>query len=293
MNYWDSNMRKIFLFILICVYTTVFAQKKPVSGCGEFSFIQPDNISRDEAKKYAIDKAKDDAFIGVYGENMSSSQVLKTENKNGEANTSFHEYSELTKDYEWMEDTRDPVLSYEMDPTTGQTRITAKVCGKFRKLGSQAELTATVLCNGIEKEIFRSGDTVSIRFTTAEDGYLSIFSKEENGSTYCWLPYVNEEGKPRWLKRNKTYTLVCPADPIFPIPQLQGPIILVTNQEAEELIVWYVFSTNEYALPTMEYDSTNEIYYIRTEDFENWYYKTRNKDHNLQKLEKHIIIKKE
>ena len=285
-------MRKFFLLALMGVFTTVFAQNKPVSGCGEFSFIQPDNISRDEAKRYVIAKAKDDAFVGVYGENLSSSQVLKTENKNGTANTSFHEYSELTKDYEWIEDTHDPVLSYEMDPTTGQTRITAKVCGKFRKLGSQAELTAIVLCNGIEKEMFRSGDTVSIRFTTAEDGFLSIFSKEEDGSAYCWLPYVNEEGKPRQLKRNKTYSLVCQADPIFPISQIQGPIILVTDQEAEELIVWLVFSNNEYALPTMEYDSTNDIYYIRTEDFERWYYNTRNKDHNLQKLEKHIIITK-
>lgn len=285
-------MRKLLFLLLIGCSTALLAQNKLVSGCGEFSFIQPDNISRDEAKKYAIAKAKDDAFVVVYGENLSSSQVLKIEDKNGSSNTSFSEYSELTKDYEWMEDTKEPVLTYEMDPATGNTRITAKVCGKFRKLGAQTDLTASVLCNGIEKEIFRSGDTVSIRFKAAEDGYLSIFSKEESGLAYSWLPYVNEDGKPRQMKRNKTYSLVCQADPLFPLPQIQGPIILVTDQESEEVMVWLVFSTNEYALPTMEYDSENEIYFIRTENFERWYYKSRNKDPNLQRLERTITIKK-
>lgn len=285
-------MRKLLFLLLIGCSTALLAQNKLVSGCGEFSFIQPDNISRDEAKKYAIAKAKDDAFVGVYGENLSSSQVLKIEDKNGSSNTSFSEYSELTKNYEWMEDTKEPILTYEMDPATGNTRITAKVCGKFRKLGAQTDLTAAVLCNGLKKEIFRSGDTVSIRFKAAEDGYLSIFSKEESGLAYSWLPYVNEEGKPRQMKRNKTYSLVCQADPLFPLPQIQGPIILVTDQESEEVIVWLVFSTNEYALPTMEYDSENEIYFIRTEDFERWYYKSRNKDPNLQRLERRIVIKK-
>ncbi len=285
-------MRKFLFLLCFGIGMVVHAQNKLVSGCGEFSFVQPDNITRDEAKKYAIAKAKDDAFVGVYGENLSSSQVLKTEDKNGTANTSFNEYTELTKDYEWMEDTKEPVLTYEMDPTTGQTRITAKVCGKFRKLGAQTDLIASVLCNGIEKNFFRSGDTVSIRFKAAEDGYLSIFSKEESGFAYSWLPYVNEEGKPRHIKRNKDYSLVCQADPLFPLPQIQGPIILVTDQDSEEVIVWLVFSTNEYALPTMEYDSENEIYFIRTEDFERWYYKSRNKNPNLQRLEKRIVIKK-
>ncbi|MBR4535075.1 MAG: hypothetical protein IKO62_00275 [Bacteroidales bacterium] len=285
-------MRKFLFFLLIGCSTALLAQNKLVSGCGEFSFIQPDNITRDEAKKYAIARAKDDAFIGVYGENLSSSQVLKTEDKNGSAKTSFSEYTELTRDYEWMEDIKEPVLTYEMDAVTGQTRITAKVCGKFRKLGAQTDLTASVLCNGLEKEIFRSGDTVSILFKAAEDGYLSIFSKEESGLAYSWLPYVNEEGKPRLIKRNKTSFLVCQADPLFPLPQIQGPIILVTDHESEEVVVWLVFSTNEYALPTMEYDSENEIYFIRTEDFERWYYKLRNKDPNLQRLERRIVIKK-
>lgn len=285
-------MRKFLFLLLIGCSTALFAQNKLVSGCGEFSFIQPDNITRDEAKKYAIARAKDDAFIGEYGENLSSSQVLKTEDKNGSAKTSFSEYTELTRDYEWMEDTKEPVLTYEMDAATGQTRITAKVCGKFRKLGAQTDLTATILCNGVEKEIFRSGDTVGIRFKAAEDGYLSIFSKEESGLAYSWLPYVNEDGKPRQMKRNKTYSLVCQADPLFPLPQIQGPIILVTDQESEKVMVWLVFSTNEYALPTMEYDSENEIYFIRTENFERWYYKSRNKDPNLQRLERTITIKK-
>ena len=286
-------MRKFLFLLLIVSYgTALFAQNKLVSGCGEFSFIQPDNITRDEAKKYAIAKAKDDAFIGVYGENLSSSQVLKTEEKNGTAKTSFLEYTELTRDYEWMEDAKEPVLTYEMDAATGQTRITAKVCGKFRKLGAQTDLTATVLCNGAEKEVFQSGDTVGIWFKAAEDGYLSIFSKEESGLAYSWLPYVNEDGKPRLMKRNKTYSLVCQADPLFPLPQIQGPIILVTDQESEEVAVWFVFSTNEYALPTMEYDSENEIYFIRTDNFEQWYYKSRNKDPNLQRLERTITIKK-
>ena len=62
-------MRKLLFLLLIGCSTALLAQNKLVSGCGEFSFIQPDNISRDEAKKYAIAKAKDDAFVGVYGEN--------------------------------------------------------------------------------------------------------------------------------------------------------------------------------------------------------------------------------
>lgn len=285
-------MRKFVFFIVLGFCTVASAQNKLVSGCGEFSFVQPDNITRDEAKKYAIAKAKDDAFIGVFGENLSSSQVIRTEDKNGSTKSSFNEYTELTKDYEWMEDTKDPILTYKIDPETGQTLITAKVCGKFRKLGAQTDITAQVLCNGIEREIFHSGDTVSVKFKAAEDGYLSIFSLEESGFVYCWLPYQHEGGKPRQIKRNKIYSLVCQADPLFPIPQVQGPIILVTDQSSEELFVWIVFSTNEYALPTMEYDSENEIYFIKKDDFERWYYKSRNKDPNLQKMSKPILIKK-
>ena len=44
-------MRKFLFLLLIGCSTALFAQNKLVSGCGEFSFIQPDNISRDEAKK--------------------------------------------------------------------------------------------------------------------------------------------------------------------------------------------------------------------------------------------------
>lgn len=284
-------MRNAILIVLVGVCTTVFAQNKLVSGCGEFSFIQPDNMTRDEANKHAIAKAKDDAFIGTYGENLSNSQVLKTEDRNGSTTTSFSAYSELTLDYEWIENTKEPVLTYEMN-STGQTRITAKVCGKFRKLGAKTALSTSILCNGIEKEVFRSGDTVGLLFKSAEDGYLSIFSKEESGVTYCWLPYLNESGRPRLMKRNKVYKLVCQEDPLFPLPQIQSPIILVTDSESEGVIVWLVFSTEEYGLPSMEYDTQNEIYLLQTEDFERWYYNTRNKNPNLQRIERRIVIKK-
>lgn len=283
----------VLLIICFCCLNSGIAQKqKIVSGHGSATYIVPSNISREDAIKIAIARAKDDAFIAEFGENLSNFQVATLAN----GKESFSEYSsttEISRQYEWLEDTKEPAISFEIDGASGETVIHAEVWGKFRKLGTRIEIEYKVLCNGIEKD-FISGDQVSVSVKSPENGFLAIFTKEESGYSYCWLPYFNEDGHPREIKHNQFYKFLDAFDPTFNdyLRRAGSPLTLVTDKAVEKLTVWFIFSPNVFSLPTMEYDRGAECYYTKIEDLDQWYYRAARDDSQLQKFEKTVIIKK-
>lgn len=277
-----TGIAVLFLFIVFACYS-----QKMVNVCGEYRYVAPDNVSPANAKRIAIERARLDAMAKEFGTNISQTNLSTTHIKNGETETDFFSMGGTEVKGDWLGDTEEPEIniSYEQNALV----VTAKVCGKAREIESaDIELSIKVLCNGIESERFKNNDRLSLNFRTPIDGYLAVFLRDDNVDVVsCLLPYENENGKARKIKRNETNVLLSTKDPIYPYRE---ETILVTSREQEFNTLVFVFSEQEFAMPNTE--SGEYLPELSVEKFQKWLRKNRINDETMQTIEKTIQIHK-
>lgn len=272
----------LFLFIVFACYS-----QKTVNVCGEYRYVAPDNVSPADAKRIALERARLEAMAKEFGTNVSQTNLSTTHIKNGETETDFLSMGGTEVKGDWLGDTQEPEIniSYEQNSLV----VTAKVCGKAREIVSSAvDLSIKVLCNGIESERFKNNDKLSVEFKTPVDGYLAVFLRDDNiDIVSCLLPYENENGKARKIKRNETNVLLSTKDPIYPYRE---ETILVTSQEQEFNTLVFVFSEKEFSMPNTE--NGEYLPELSIEDFQKWLRRNRVKDNQMQTIERLVEIRK-
>ncbi len=272
--------------VLLFISFSAFAQRT-VSVSGEYTYVVPSNVSLEQAKATAIERAKLEAIAIEFGTVVSQTNTSVTKNNNGESQTSFSSVGGTETKGEWLADTKEPELNVMFENNTFV--ITAKVYGKARELKqSDIELKILTLCNDIESELFKNNDRFAVRFKTPVKGYFSIFLIDDNEEmAYCLLPYSSENGKGHLVERNKEYEFLSTKDPTYPYDE---NTILTTTKTIDYNRLVFIFSQNDFNMPLT--DMGEYVMELPTAKFDNWLRKNRINDVEMQVINKTIEIHK-
>ena len=165
-------VRALFILSLILSSLTALAQKlKTVEGV--YTYHAPENVTMEQAKRTALDRAMIQALADEFGTIVSQSNATRVENQNGQTNIDFLSIGGSEVKGEWIETIGEPIynIRYEGDMLV----VSVKVKGKAREIVSAGiDFQAKVLRNGTEDKYesdqFRSGDELNLSFTSPVSG---------------------------------------------------------------------------------------------------------------------------
>lgn len=159
----------------------------------EYVYYPPENISLEEAKRIALERAKIQAIAKEFGTLVTQSNATFVNNSTSESSVNFFSLAESEVKGEWIETIGQPefIISYEQ----GMLVVKSVVTGRVREfISAQIDLRAEVLCNGTDLKFartdFKNGDDLYLYFQSPVDGYLTVYLLDEvTQMVFCLLPY--------------------------------------------------------------------------------------------------------
>lgn len=279
--------RTILLFAacLLCSFGSVAQKMRNVSG--EYTYYPPENISLEQAKAKAIERARIEAIAATFGTNVSQTNTVVVSNNNENSTTQYNMIGSTEVKGDWVADTSEPEV--QISYANGLLAIKVKVSGKVReRTSADIELQLKTLCNDVVSEKFKNNDRFSIEFKSAADGFVSIYLIDDNiEQVYCLLPYENENGMARSITKGKIHTFLSTLDPIYPYREAT---ILTTEKPIDYNRIAVIFSTTRFAMPLTEQGTY--LPELSTVDFERWLQKNRIKDASMSVMYRTLEIRK-
>ena len=293
--------KSIIAFLMIMLITLpVFSQKiKTVEG--EYLYHASENVTIEQAKRTAVERAKIQALADEFGTIVSQSSTTSIANINGESSTSVLVLSGSDVKGEWIEDLGEPKVqvNYEGDMLV----VTAKVKGKAREiLSAGVDFTSKILRNGkedkFESDDFKNGDDLYLAFQTPAKGYLAVYLVDAENMAYCLLPYRNQTDGIYPVNANRRYLFFCPEEAPEQERSLVDEYALTCERQMEYNYIYVIFSRNQFtkandAASNKQIDgyagAPRELSY---EDFQKWLGKCMKHDAEMNMKKIPITIKK-
>ena len=259
--------------------------------CGEYTYIVPDNVSREDAKRTAAERARIDALATEYGTLVSQDNTTFVSNRNGESDVVFQSLGGSDVRGEWLGDSDEPTFRFSVDERTGETSVYARVCGKSREITrSEVPLQIRILRNGTqpnyESEAFRTNDDLYLSFLSPVDGYLAVFLLDDSKQVVCMLPYQAQSDGAYTVAANRQYVFFSQAQAPLTERPLVDEYVMTCNAAQETNYLFCVFSTQPFFKPAMP----NGV--LSLEDFTAWRARLLRHDPHAQVSLKTIIIRK-
>lgn len=167
----------LWIGLLLCFPWNVCAQKVQTLH-GEYLYRAPENVTVEQARRTAVERARLQALAERFGTIVSQVNTTLAENRNGSSDLSFFSAGGSEVKGEWLEDTRDPEISVSYEQ--GMLCIRALVWGRAREIvRSETQVDARLLRNGTEQRFesdeFRDGDDLYLFFRTPVSGFLAVY----------------------------------------------------------------------------------------------------------------------
>ena len=189
---------KITLFSFICFFLLpfiIFAQVSSTIVSGESSFRIEAYMSQNEAEEKAIELAKIDALISVFGQYLEQESNLDL--KNGKV--VFRSYGQTKVKGEWIRNIGEPDFTFNQRDVNGKPErwITCKLKGEARKAMPKADVEVNILgCpeNNCITDKFKNEQNLFLYVKSPINGFLSVFL-DDGINVYRLLPYRSMEGQ--------------------------------------------------------------------------------------------------
>jgi len=288
------RLRSVLIALMVFTFapTTVFAQKvKTVEG--EYTYYAPENVTLEEAKRIALDRAKIQALADAFGTIVSQSNATRVENSNGESTTDFLSIGGSEVKGEWIETIGEP--KYEIFYEQNMLVVKVFVKGKARKIVSAAiDIKVKILRNGtddkFESDEFRSGDDLYISFQSPVSGYVAVYLIDADNNAFCLLPYRNQENGQFPIKANQRYVFFSIKDAPTELRPYVDEYTMTCSRTSETNQIYIIFSPNPFVKASDT--SSNDLLprELSFADFHKWIAKCRNKDDNMQMIKNQITI---
>lgn len=201
-------MRSLFTSILLFVAAVSFAQKvQKVTAM--YTYYAPENVTLEEAKHTALDRAKISAIADAFGTLVTQNNSTVITNQNGKSDNRFFSLGGSEVKGEWIETTKEPVYSIRYEG--GMFVVSVEVTGRIRELLDVGlDLTVKVLRNGVESKYestdFRNGDDLYLMFKSPIDGYLLAYMYDETSNQVVRiLPYIQSTQGNVSVRADKEY----------------------------------------------------------------------------------------
>lgn len=271
---------------------TVFGKTKTVNV--EYLYHIPENVSADEAKNIAFERAKAQAIADEFGTIVSQSNSVIVENSNGNSNIDFLSIGGSELKGEWIETIGEPKYEFLTNGDMLSIKVIAK--GRIRELeGNRIPFDVKILRNGIdngcESDHFCSGDDLYIAFKTPSAGFLAIYLIDAEKNAFCLLPYIGQENGIFEVKANKRYLLFHP-DHSIDIPlDIVDQLTMDTSHDQERNRIIIVFSPNKFYKANDNRISEELPRSLSYMELQKWLSDVRKHDIDLSILERSIQIK--
>lgn len=270
--------------------SSAFAQKlKTVEG--EYTYHAPENVTMEQAKRTALDRAMIQALADEFGTIVSQSNATRVENQNGQTNIDFLSIGGSEVKGEWIETIGEPIynIRYEGDMLV----VSVKVKGKAREIVSAGiDFQAKVLRNGTEDKYesdqFRSGDDLYLSFTSPVSGYLAVYLVDAENQAYCLLPYRNQTDGIYPVKANQRYLFFSIKEASLQERHYVDEYVMTCERESEQNQIYIIFSPNQFTKARDKNSSDLLPRDIPFAEFQKWLIKNRKMDKGIN-LDKKLI----
>ena len=261
----------------------------------EYIYHAPENVSLEEAKRIALERAKIQAIADEFGTIVSQSNTTLVSNRNGESSSDFFSLGGSEVKGEWIETIGKP--EYDINYEQGMLVVKAMVSGCIREIVSaQIDLRAEVLCNGTDLKFartdFKSGDDLYLYFQSPVNGYLAVYLLDEvSQMVYCLLPYKSSSEAVTPIEKDKPYIFFSTKH-AGDKGHLIDEYTMTCNNPVERNTIYVVFSPNEFAKANS--NNVDELLpqELSFEEFQRWFSEGRIKDKKMIIECKQIIINK-
>ena len=289
-NHW------IFIFVLLIISANAFSQKTQ-KVTATYTYYAPENVTLEEAKCTALERAKLKVIADEFGTIISQSSSTMISNENGKSDSRFFSLGNSEVKGEWIETTNEP--TYDVKYDGGMLIVSVIVKGRIREIVSaDIDYTAKILRNGTEEKFesseFRNGDDMFLYFKSPVNGYLTVFLLDESlMEVYYLLPYrASGEGAYR-IEHDTSYTFFSIKNETSN-PRDIDEYVMTCTRDIEYNDIYIVFSPNTFAKANALDLEDNRLLprQVSYEGFQKWLTKLRTKDKEASVLKKSITIKK-
>lgn len=289
------NYNKYLLSIILSIEMSVgcYAQRS-VKVRAEYTYFVPENVTVEQGKLTALDRAKIQAIANEFGTIVSQNNTTFIRNENGNSFTDFQSLSSSDIRGEWIETIGEP--KYLISYIDNQLVIKVTVNGKIREIKTlQIELIVKVLCNGttdqFERTEFKNGDNLYLHFQSPIDGFLTVYLIETATKTaYCLLPYRASNEVSQTIKRDKPYIFFSQKNAPSEIRNKVDEYVLTCSEGEERNDLYIIFSPNAFAKANSELVEEFKPRQLEWVDFQKWLVKGRRRDKEMRVISKTITI---
>lgn len=279
-------LRLAALFILFGVLTCYSQTVKKVNS--EYTYIAPETLSLDQAKKIALERAKIQVIADEFGTIISQTNFTDVKNRNGISSVDFQSVGVSDLRGEWIETIGEP--TYTISYSDGMLSVMVRVSGKIRSLSkSYADISVKLLRNEpdikFESSEFHNKDCLFVRFVTPIDGYLTIYLLDNDENAFCLLPYAKQSQGIYRVKANIEYLLFSKKACASTERNIVDEYIMTCGPTPEYNKIAVVFSDNHFVKSNDAGVSDLMPRQLPSKDFHRWVSKSRGSDLNMQYIE--------
>ncbi len=293
-------MTQLVFFVLafLCLAPVCKAQKI-VKVAAEYTYVAPSDVSPEQAKTIAFERARLTALADEFGTIISQDNSTVAVNENGKSVVDFLSLSSSHIKGEWLETLEEKVMSAYYDMNAGLI-ITVKVVGKARAVKrAQIDIVAKILRNGTdiraESEDFHHEDDLYLYFRSPAKGNLAVYLSDETKNVYCLLPYRRDTDGKVDIGANRDYVFFSPEMADADNKNIVEQYMMLCDKPIEFNQMFIIFSTNafvkanDYSLPEECRELPRQLPF---DDFQKWLSKVRTEDRDMVVLQKSIKISK-
>lgn len=278
-------LRGLYILFLL-VYSAVALSQRTEKVTATYTYHAPDNVTLEEAKRTALDRAKIASIADAFGTLVTQSNSTVITNKNGQTDSRFFSLGGSEVKGEWIETTKEPEYNIKYD--SGMLVVSVEVSGRIREIvNADIDFTAKILRNGIEEKFesneFRSGDEMYLYFKSPIDGFLVVYLLDEAAQeALCLLPYKASTKGAYYIEHDKSYVLFS-AKKETNSPYEVDEYTLTSNREVDYNDLYIIFSPNSFSKANSDENSDELIprklsYFA----FQKWIAKIKKKDTKLK-----------
>lgn len=285
-------MKRLLLIITMLCSLEALISQSVINVSSEYTYYAPLNVSIEEAKKIALERARLQCLADEFGTivNQSNSTIIRSNNV--ESETSHFSLGGTEVKGEWLGDLKQPIYKITYDETNGCNVIHVKILGKVRAISSsKIDISAKVLCNGVtarhERESFYEGDQLFLSFLSPVAGYLCVYLVDEEANAYCLLPYeLSSTGVAR-VEANRNHVFFSKQS--SEDADVVDEYVMSCSHDGESNIFYIIFSPNKFTKAADE-SSSASLRELSYEDLQEWLLDAQSRDAEMQVIRKTIKI---
>jgi len=272
---------KPMLAIMLVLGTLSMSAEKVKKVTAEYVYYAPENISVDEAKRIALERAKLQAIADEFGTVVSQTSSTRVINNSSQSTVDFVSVGASEVKGEWVETLSDP--KYEVLYEDGQLAVAVSIKGSIRKFTTEhIDFKVATLRNGTnddcESTEFTDGDQLFLRFQSPIKGYLLVYLLDEaEKKVYQMLPYGSSVA-PAWeISDDKAHILFSIEHAPYSVKSEVDEYIMTSESPKSYNDIYVLFSPEPmtHALSSPDRGSESAPKQLSVKEFRKWLNKNR------------------